>query len=148
MKKYRGKITETQRDILMWMWKNLAIISKEKLSTSGKERFMPDTDFLIPWTPSLSFNLNQKKDKDRYSRSLKILEDKGYLKRIRSIPKGPIAYSSFTNDGIFIVKTWARIVESGEEDEFSNFSDIEKGFEREDSDSMGQWVSDDYFEEN
>ena len=68
----------------MWMWNNLILISKEKLTSSGSEKFLDDTEFLIPWTPNDSFNLDLKKDKVRYSRSLKALEEKGYLIRKRS----------------------------------------------------------------
>ena len=47
----------------MWMWNNLILISKEKLTSSGSEKFLDDTEFLIPWTPNDSFNLGLKKDK-------------------------------------------------------------------------------------
>lgn len=127
------------------MWKNLALISKEKLFSTGNERFLSETEFLIPWTPKENFNLNDSKDRKRYSRSLRILEDRGYVVRKRSSSRGPIAYVSFTNDGIFIAKTWARIVESGEEDEFNNFEDLEQGFERQDSDSTQVWEREDEF---
>ena len=129
----------------MWMWNNLILISKEKLASSGSERFLDDTEFLIPWTPSDSFSLELKKDKDRYSRSLKALEDRGYLVRKRSGQRGAIAYVSFTRDGIFVVKTWARIIDSGEEDEFNNFEDLEKGYERQDSDSSEVWEREEEF---
>jgi len=145
LKKFRGKISSTQRDILMWMWNNLILISKEKLASSGNERFLDDTEFLIPWTPNDSFKLELKKDKDRYSRSLKALEDRGYLVRKRSGQRGAIAYVNFTRDGIFVVKTWARIIDSGEEDEFNNFEDLEKGYERQDSDSNEVWEREEEF---
>ena len=76
---------------------------------------------------------------------LKTLEEKGYLIRKRSGQRGAIAYVSFTRDGIFVVKTWARIVDSGEEDEFNNFDDLEKGYERQDSDSNEVWEREEEF---
>ena len=78
----------------------------------------------------------------KISTSLRILEQRGYVKRHRNSAKGHIAYISFTNDGVFIAKTWARITESNEEDDFKSFDDIEKGFERQDSDNYEQWNQD------
>ena len=43
------------------MLKNLVLISQEKIQSSGKERFMEDTDFLIPWSPQEIFNIEGKK---------------------------------------------------------------------------------------
>jgi hypothetical protein len=129
----------------MWMWNNLILISKEKLASTGNERFLDDTEFLIPWIPNESFALQLKKDKERYSKSLKRLEEMGYLIRKRNGQNGPIAYVNFTRDGIFVVKTWARIVDSGEEDEFNNFDDLEKGYERQDSDSSQIWEREEEF---
>ena len=63
----------------MWMWNNLILISKEKLASTGNDRFLDDTEFLIPWIPNESFALQLKKDKERYSKSLKRLEEMGYL---------------------------------------------------------------------
>ena len=37
------------------------------------------------------------------------------------------------------------IVESGEEDEFNNFEDLEQGFERQDSDSTQVWEREEEF---
>ncbi len=142
MKRYRGKINSTQKGILKWMLKNLVLISQEKMQSSGKERFMEDTDFLIPWSPQEIFNIEGKSHMSKISTSLRLLEQRGYIKRHRNSPKGPIAYISFTNDGIFIAKTWARVTESNEEDDFKSFDDIEKGFERQDSDSYEQWNQD------
>ena len=99
------------------MLKNLVLISQEKMQSSGKERFMEDTDFLIPWSPQEIFNIEGKSHISKISTSLRILEQRGYIKRHRNSPKGPIAYISFTNDGIFIAKTWARVTESNEEDD-------------------------------
>ena len=60
MKRYRGKINPIQKVILKWMLKNLVLISQEKIQSSGKERFMEDTDFLIPWSPQEIFNIEGK----------------------------------------------------------------------------------------
>ena len=87
------------------MLKNLVLISQEKMQSSGKERFMEDTDFLIPWSPQEIFNIEGKSHISKISTSLRILEQRGYIKRHRNSPKGPVAYISFTNDGIFIAKT-------------------------------------------
>ncbi len=139
MKRYRGRITPTQKDILKWMLKNLVLISNEKMQSNGNERFMDESDFLIPWSPKESFNIDSKNHLSKISSSLRILEQRGYVKRHRNSSKGPIAYVSITKDGMFIAKTWARITESNEEDDFKNFDDIEKGFERQDSDTYEQW---------
>ncbi len=112
------------------------------MKSSGKERFMEDTDFLIPWSPQEIFNIEGKNHMSKISTSLRLLEQRGYIKRHRNSAKGPIAYISFTNDGVFIAKTWARVTESNEEDDFKSFDDIEKGFERQDSDSYEQWNQD------
>ena len=85
------------------------------------------------------FDAVNKNHISKISTSLRLLEQRGYVKRHRNSPRGPVAYVTFTNDGIFIAKTWARITESNEEDDFKNFDDIEKGFERQDSDSYDQW---------
>ena len=127
MKRYRGRINSTQKDILKWMLKNLVLISNEKMQSKGKERFMEDTEFLIPWSPKDSFNVDNKNHMSKISSSLRLLEQRGYIKRHRNSSKGPVAYVTFTNDGILIAKTWARITESNEEDDFKNFDDIEKG---------------------
>ena len=103
---------------------------------------MEETEFLIPWSPRDSFNIDNKNHMSKISTSLRLLEQRGYIKRHRNTPKGPVAYVAFTNDGIFIAKTWARITESNEEDDYKNFDDIEKGFERQDSDSYEQWNQD------
>ena len=142
MKRYRGRINSTQKDILKWMLKNLVLISNEKMQSKGKERFMEETEFLIPWSPKDSFNVDNKNHMSKISTSLRLLEQRGYIKRHRNSSKGPVAYVTFTNDGILIAKTWARITESNEEDDFKNFDDIEKGFERQDSDSYEQWNQD------
>ena len=41
----------------------------------------------------------------KISTSLRLLEQRGYIKRHRNSAKGHIAYISFTNDGVFIAKT-------------------------------------------
>ena len=94
------------------------------------------------YTPQEIFNIEGKSHMSKISTSLRLLDQRGYIKRHRNSPKGPIAYISFTNDGIFIAKTWARVTESNEEDDFKSFDDIEKGFERQDSDSYEQWNQD------
>ena len=127
MKRYRGRINSTQKDILKWMLKNLVLISKEKILSEGKERFMEDTEFLIPWSPRDSFNIDNKNHMSKISTSLRLLEQRGYIKRHRNTPKGPVAYVAFTNDGIFIAKTWARITESNEEDIIKILMTLKKG---------------------
>ena len=112
------------------------------MQSKGKERFMEETEFLIPWSPKDSFNVDNKNHMSKISTSLRLLEQRGYIKRHRNSSKGTVAYVTFTNDGILIAKTWARITESNEEDDFKNFDDIEKGFERQDSDSYEQWNQD------
>ena len=124
------------------MLKNLVLISNEKMQSKGNERFREDTEFLIPWSPKESFNVDNKNHMSKISNSLRLLEQRGYIKRHRNSPKGPVAYVTFTNDGILIAKTWARITESNEEDDFKNFDDSEKGFERQDSDTCEQWNQD------
>ena len=77
MKRYRGKINPIQKVILKWMLKNLVLISQEKIQSSGKERFMEDTDFLIPWSPQEIFNIEGKNHMSKISTSLRLFRTEG-----------------------------------------------------------------------
>ena len=79
------------------MLKNLVLISQEKIQSSGKERFMEDTDFLIPWSPQEIFNIEGKNHMSKISTSLRISPTKGPS----GTPNSKISFASIGNFGAF-----------------------------------------------
>ena len=94
---------------------------------------------LIPWLPREIFGINEKKELQKFSRTLKSLEDKGYIIRKRERKRSPTSYITVTNDGLLIAKTWSRIFETGEDGEFKFYEDLEYGAERQDTDMNDLW---------
>ena len=57
----------------------------------------------------------------------------------REKKRSPTSYISVTNDGLLIAKTWSRISETGEDNEFKFYEDLEYGAERQDTDMNDLW---------
>ena len=135
-KRFRGKITETERTIITWILRYLKSVENESSTGMFGQNW---EQMLIPWLPREIFGINEKKELQKFSRTLKSLEDKGYIVRKRERKRSPTSYITVTNDGLLIAKTWARISDTGEDSEFRFYEDLEYSVERQDTDMNDLW---------
>ena len=128
---YRGRLSEFQKELLLFLSDRAKKMSSRQLGINARTEEIENniSSILIPWSPALLFDAKGTEGK-QYSKSLRSLEQKGYLIRHKGSNNGFTSYVQLTEDGILISKTWksySDVAEDNqdedEDDELDNFFD-------------------------
>ena len=129
MKVYRGRLSEFQKDLLLFLYERCKKMSSKQLGINARTEEIENniSSILIPYSPSLLFAAKGNEGK-QYSKATRSLEQKGYLIRHKGSNNGFTSYVQLTEDGILISKTWKSYTDSmsdvsDEDDELDNFFD-------------------------
>jgi DNA-binding MarR family transcriptional regulator len=129
MKVYRGRLSEFQKDLLLFLYERCKKMSSKQLGINARKEEIENniSSILIPYSPSLLFDAKGNEGK-QYSKATRSLEQKGYLIRHKGSNNGFTSYVQLTEDGILISKTWKSYTDSmsdvsDEDDELDNFFD-------------------------
>ena len=131
MKVYRGRLSEFQKDLLLFLYERCKKMSSKQLGINARTEEIENniSSILIPYSPSLLFAAKGNEGK-QYSKATRSLEQKGYLIRHKGSNNGFTSYVQLTEDGILISKTWksySDVAEDNqdedEDDELDNFFD-------------------------
>ena len=138
IKVYRGRLSEFQKELLLFLSERAKKMSNRQLGINARTEEIENniSSILIPWSPALLFDAKGTEGK-QYSKSLRSLEQKGYLIRHKGSSSSPTSYVQLTEDGILISKTWksyndASIDTEDDDEELDNFFDENDDEETED----------------